>query len=103
MVRHKFLMAAFLVLFLSLAGVSEAVADGAWKEAGLGVASVLGSAIYSPVKVHYAALGAVAGGVAWVVTAGNTELAQKIWEPALSGDYVITPQMLRDSKSSSRP
>lgn len=103
MSKLKFLVVTFFVLFLSLAGVSEAMAESAWKEAGLGVASVLGSSIYSPVKVYYAALGAVAGGVAWVVTGGNTELAQKIWEPALSGDYVITPQMLRDSKSSSRP
>lgn len=103
MVKLKFLMVSVFILLLSLAGGSEAIAQSAWKEAGLGVASVLGSAIYSPIKVHYAALGAVTGGVAWVVTGGNTELAQKIWEPALSGDYVVTPQMLRGSKSSSRP
>ena len=103
MFKLKFLVVTFFVLFLSLAGVSEAVAENAWKEAGLGVASVLGSAIYSPVKVQYAALGAVTGGLAWLVTAGNTELAQRIWEPALGGDYLITPQMLRGSKFSSRP
>lgn len=103
MFRLNFLVMAGFVLLLSLAGGSEAKAESAWKEAGLGVASVLGSVIYSPMKVHYAALGAVTGGVAWVVTGGNTELAQKIWQPALSGDYVITPDILRGVKSSSRP
>lgn len=103
MVRHKFLAAAFGVLFLGLAGVDEALANGAWKEAGLGVASVLASAIYSPIKVHYAAVGAVTGGVAWVATGGDTELAQRIWEPALRGDYLITPQMLGGGKFTSRP
>ncbi len=103
MFKLKFLAVAFFLLFVSALGAGEARAEGAWKEAGLGVASVLGSVIYSPIKVHYAALGAVTGGVAWVVTGGNAELAREIWEPALGGDYVITPQMLRGSKPSSRP
>ncbi|MBI4489804.1 MAG: hypothetical protein HY694_12015 [Deltaproteobacteria bacterium] len=103
MFKSRLLAVILFMFLLSAIQGSEVRAESLWKEAGLGVASVLGSAIYSPVKVQYAALGTVAGGVAWVVTAGNTELAQKIWEPALSGDYVITPQMLRDSKSSSRP
>lgn len=103
MFKCKILAVILLLFLLSAIEGSEVRAENLWKEAGLGVASVLGSAIYSPVKVHYAALGAVAGGVAWVVTGGNTELAQKIWEPALSGDYVITPQILKGSKSSSRP
>ena len=103
MVKLKFLVVTVFVFLLILAGASKAIAGSAWEEAGLGVASVLSSAIYSPIKVHYAALGAVAGGVAWAVTGGNAELAQKIWEPALRGDYVITPKMLRGNQSSSRP
>lgn len=103
MSKFKFLVIVSFFLLLSLAGENKAMAESAWKEAGLGVASVVGSAIYSPVKIQYAALGAMTGAVAWVVTGGNTELARKIWEPALSGDYVITPQMLRGSKPSSKP
>ncbi len=103
MVKPKFLRVTVFILLLSLAGGSEAIAESPWKEAGLGIASVLGSVIYSPVKVQYAALGAVTGGVAWLVTGGNTELAQKIWQPALSGDYVISPQMLKGVQSPSTP
>ena len=64
---------------------------------------VLSSAIYSPIKVQYALVGAFTGGVAWAVSRGKTELAQKIWEPSLGGEYLITPQVLRGSKFSSRP
>ncbi len=99
MVKVKSLVVAISILLLSLPGGSEAIAGSAWKEAGLGLMSVLGSTIYSPIKVQHAALGALAGGVAWVVTGGNAEVAQKIWEPALSGDYVITPQILRGGKT----
>lgn len=101
--RNKIFAVTFVLLLLSSFRVSPAKAEGPWKEAGLGVASVLGSAIYSPVKVTYAALGAVAGGVTWVVTGGNTEFAQKIWEPSLRGDYVITPQTLGSRSSSTTP
>ncbi len=74
-----------------------------WKKAGLGVASVLSSAIYSPIKVQYALFGAFTGGVAWVVSEGKTKLAQKIWEPSLGGNYLVTPRVLRGSKFSSTP
>ncbi len=103
MLRPKILAVTFFLLLLSPIAVGTAGAESPWKEAGLGVASVLGSAIYSPVKVTYAALGAFAGGVTWVATGGNTEVAQKIWEPSLRGDYVITPQMLGSRGSSSVP
>ncbi len=103
MSKLKFFMVTVFILLLSLGGGGEAKADSAWKEAALGVASVLGSAIYSPVKIPYAALGAFTGGVVWIVTGGNTEVAQKIWEPALRGDYVITPQVLRGGKNPGKP
>ena len=98
MAKLRFFKVTVVILLLYLAGGSEVRADSAWKEAALGVASVLGSAIYSPVKIPYAALGAFTGGVVWIVTGGKTEVAQKIWEPALRGDYVITPQMLQGDK-----
>lgn len=103
MFKLRILAVMFFLLFLSPIGGGELRAEGPWKDAGLGIVSVLGSAIYSPVKLQYAALGAVTGGLAWVVTGGNTELAQKIWEPALTGNYVITPQLLGRINSSSRP
>ncbi len=43
MSKLKFFMVTVFILLLSLGGGGEAKADSAWKEAALGVASVLGS------------------------------------------------------------
>lgn len=57
--------------------------------AGLGVASVLSTVIYGPVKSTLALLGTIAGGIGYVVTLGNADTARKVAGPALDGDYVI--------------
>ncbi len=64
-------------------------------EAGLGVAAGLISLIYAPAKVLYAAGGGLVAGLAYVVTAGDEEIADSILTPALRGDYVVTPAQLR--------
>jgi len=35
------------------------------------------------------------GGLAYLLTVGDTETAQKVWSPSVGGSYVITPAMLR--------
>ena len=102
MVKSKIMVVTGLFILLSLVWLDQAKASP-WKEAGLGVASVLSSSIYTPAKVTYAAVGSVTGGVAWIATGGNTEFAKSIWHPAVAGDYLITPKVLRgDNSSSSR-
>ncbi len=68
------------------------------EEAGLGVASALLTIPYGPAKIVYAGLGAIVGGATWVLTGGDTETAQSVWEPSFYGDYVITPDHLRGKK-----
>ena len=65
------------------------------EEAGLGVASALLTLPYGPAKIVYAGLGGIVGGFTWVLTGGNTETAQAVWEPSFYGDYVITPEHLK--------
>jgi hypothetical protein len=69
--------------------------DSAWGNAGWGVLSVLTNVVYIPAKVAYAGVGTVVGGLAYVLTLGDAETAQKIWDPSLGGTYVVTPGMLR--------
>jgi hypothetical protein len=57
---------------------------------GAGVASLL----YFPAKVAFAVGGAVASGVAYVVTAGDPQPSHEIWEGSVEGDYVVTPDMI---------
>lgn len=68
------------------------------EEAGLGVASALLTLPYGPAKIIYAGLGGIVGGATWLLTGGNLETAQTVWEPSFYGDYVVTPDHLSGKK-----
>lgn len=53
---------------------------------------------YGAVKVAYALGGGIVGGLAWVVTGGNTEVAESIWIPSITGDYIVRPENLSGEK-----
>lgn len=91
----KKLCVGVLVVVVLLGGASPARAENMWANFGMGVGAVLTSCLYSPAKVVYATLGAVTGGLAYVLTVGNTEIARNIWDPSLRGTYLITPNMLK--------
>lgn len=84
-----------LVVVVLLGGVSPARAESTWSNFGMGAGAVLTSCLYSPAKLVYATLGAVTGGMAYLLTVGNTDIACNIWDPSLRGTYIITPNMLR--------
>lgn len=65
------------------------------EDLGYGVGSVLASILYSPLKITYAGLGLITGGVGYVLSAGNPEVANSIIYPAVGGNYVITPNHLK--------
>jgi hypothetical protein len=48
-----------------------------------------------PAKIIYATLGAMTGGMAYAVTAGDYQTAETIWVTSLGGTYVVTPRMLQ--------
>ncbi len=70
--------------------------DSGEKESSLGlrVASGALSILYTPVKVVYAGLGGIIGGLAYVMTAGNGQVAQNIWDVSLKGNYWVKPSHL---------
>ncbi len=61
---------------------------------GLGVGSVLASLVYGPVKMTYATLGSLTGGFAYLLTGGRLDVPREIIQPAVRGDYVVTPEHL---------
>lgn len=63
--------------------------------AGLGLASFAGTLVYAPLKLVYAAGGGLVGGLTWLFSGGNSEMAMKVVRPAVTGDYVLTPDHLR--------
>ena len=65
------------------------------EDLGYGVGAVLASVLYSPLKITYAGLGLLTGGVGWVLSAGNPDVANNIIYPSVTGNYVITPGHLK--------
>jgi hypothetical protein len=65
------------------------------KEAGVGFGSALVSLVYGPTKILYATGGVLVGGLAFLFSGGDSEVAQVILTPSVRGDYVVTPAQLR--------
>jgi hypothetical protein len=87
------------VLVLSLAPQAARASDSIESEAGLGALSALCSLFYGPVKLVYATGGLVIGGLAWGLSGGDSEVLKAVITPAVRGDYVVTPSILRGERS----
>lgn len=68
------------------------------EDLGLGVASALCSVLYAPVKIVYAAGGLLVGGMGWALSGGDGDVAKAIIDPAVRGDYVVTPAILKGER-----
>jgi hypothetical protein len=88
---------AALALSLVLSGTARAEASDA-EGVGYGVGSALASVVYGPAKIVYAGVGSVVGGLAWALTGGDTTVSTPIFESALYGDYVVTPDVLKGER-----
>lgn len=87
------LLAVGLVIAPSL-GQAENTASEVGREGGLGAAAALSSLIYGPAKLVYATGGLIVGSFAWIFTAGDSQVAKKVYTRSLRGTYVITPEIL---------
>jgi hypothetical protein len=74
-------------------------APGFLEDAGWGSLTVLSNVVYMPVKLVYATLGGLTGGIALGLTGGDLDVAETIWVTSMGGNYVLTPPMLRGEES----
>jgi hypothetical protein len=86
------------VLVISIQPGPAFAAGGTAAEAGIGAGAALCSLVYGPVKIVYATLGLVFGGMAWGLSGGDSEVRDAVVMPAVRGDYVVTPQILRGER-----
>lgn len=63
-----------------------------------GFASFLLTPVYGAFKLTFAGLGLIGGGIAYVVTGGDPQVARRIIKPATTGTYIITPDHLAGRK-----
>ena len=103
--KYGLVIAAVTVSAVLATSTGRAVAaenqgdQGYWTQAGLGLGSMLTNLVYMPVKVTYAALGAITGGLTYALTGGSYDTAQAVWVASLGGTYVITPDMLTGERT----
>ena len=66
---------------------------------GIRIGAGLASLLYTPTKVAYAGLGVVVGGLGWIFSGGEGQVALDIMQPSFRGDYLIRPAHLRGTES----
>lgn len=95
---RKIKLAAIAVL-LTLTGVAPAHlrAEDIIEKAGVATGVTVGNTIAVPLKAVSMAFGALGGALSFILTGGNSELTQQIWQDTLQGPYVITPELARMS------
>ena len=81
------LVAGFIVARPAQAGYLE--------DAGWGGLTVLSNILYMPLKIVYATVGGVTGGLAYGLTLGDLNTAETVWVTSMGGTYVVTPRMLQ--------
>ncbi len=79
-------------------GDSSEISQQEAQSIGYGLGSVIASAFYSPLKITYAGLGLITGGLGYVLSGGRRDVADNIIYPAVRGSYVITPTQLKGQK-----
>ncbi len=95
---RKWIVAIVLVAALGVSA-PRAEAGDYLSDAGLGTACVFVNILYMPAKLVYATLGGITGGLAFVLTGFNFEVADHVWAPSLGGNYVVTPAHLRNEQT----
>lgn len=91
--RWKLFGAAFaLALTLLLPPLLKA--EDVVENAGVGVGVSIGNILFLPIKAISMTIGALSGGLSYVVT-GNADLTKQIWQDTTQGPYVITPELAR--------
>ncbi len=89
---------AFGLALVLLGSPLQASAETLGNEAGYGIGSAFCSMIYAPLKVVYAGGGSVVAGLAYLLSAGDAQVAGPILTAAVRGDYLVTPQHLRGER-----
>lgn len=94
---RRVLLACVVVLTLAPQG-ARADDDSIESEAGLGALAAVGTLLYGPAKVVYAVSGLIFGGLAWGLSGGDGDVLKAVVTPAVRGDYVLTPALLRGER-----
>ncbi len=90
---------AALLIASTLTGIFPVLvnAEDAIEKAGVAIGVSAGNMWFLPLKAVSMTIGALSGAVSFIVTGGNTQLTQQIWQDTSQGPYIITPDLARTS------
>jgi hypothetical protein len=94
--RRALALVAALALLWS-AGPARAAEDMS-SEGGMGALAAISTLLYAPAKLVYATCGLIFGGAAWGLSGGDSSVLSAVVTPAVRGDYVVTPGILRGER-----
>jgi hypothetical protein len=57
----------------------------------------VGNLVFLPAKAVSVVIGAVSGALSFLVTGGDTEVAQQVWRDTQSPPYFISPELAKKS------
>ena len=63
--------------------------------AGIGIGLTAGNMWFVPIKAISVVMGLTGGALSFVLSGGNAELTQQIWQDTTEGPYLITPDVAR--------
>jgi len=93
---RRFLLAALVLMLMGIFPDSLRAEDGVEK-AGVAVGVTAGNMWVIPIKAITVTVGVLSGALSYIVTGGNTDLTQQIWQDTTEGPYLITPEFARKS------
>ena len=100
---HRSLRVRGAVAALVVAGlvsIQPAVARAAdAKHVGVGAACALSNVFYGPAKLLLMMVGSLTAGLGYAVTAGDIDVARKILDSSVMGDYVVEPAHITGKKT----
>jgi hypothetical protein len=77
---------------------TDTAEPGLGEEVGYGVGSALANLLYIPAKVTYAGLGLLTGGLGFILSGGQADVANNIIYPSIRGTYVVSPNHLKGNE-----
>lgn len=92
--RKQLLATAVAVTFVALAAPILRAEDNIEK-AGVAVGMGPGNMWFLPIKAIAVSVGALSGALSYLVTGGDTEVAQQIWRDTQKGPYIIDANIAR--------
>lgn len=90
---------ATLALATTLIGAAPAFlrAEDKIEKAGVAVGVTAGNVVFLPAKVISTSMGLFFGALSFVLTGGDTEVAQQMWRYSTAEPYLITPEVARNA------